>query len=682
MEVLKSILMLFGGLGVFLIGLKIMGDNLESLSGDKLKKLFNKISNNRFAGVAVGAGVTAVIQSSSATTVMIIGFVNAGVMTLVQATSIIMGANIGTTVTALIVSLQSLPITAFFAALACVGAFMEMSKKDTVNSIGAILAGIGLIFIGLDVMSGAMKYLQDLPIVNEILRSVTNPFLLVLIGLVLTALIQSSSATTSILLTLLAGSNISDPIITLKSAIFIILGINIGTCVTALLASIGANANAKRASIVHLMFNIFGSFVFFFLAQFAHIDKLFMLMFKNNIQFQVSMFHLFFNLTTTVLLLPFVKQLAQLATLIVRDKKPKQSGDPTLNADGQVKLQYVDDRLLATPSIAILMLRKEIIGMAGLAKRNLEFAMGSIINDSLTEESDAAFAETEKRIDYLNTQLTKFIVDISTEKISYVNEKELASYYHVLSDIERIGDYAENIIEYNKEMKEANAKFSDTAKLQLRDMQDTVMHLYEEVMAAFSSKDLSKEKDVWTIEDLVDKMQFALEKEHIERLRKQECTADAGSIFLSLISNVERIADHMMNVYKSMKTYLQPPTKQVANIKTSTPTDKTKKSTSAIPMSPQAPKSLSNITEFANQQAENIDFSVGKNNTYSNTSQPNTNSVAISTDISSTLTSSDSGSNSNIDNSIDADKNLVDKEKTSSKKTSKVCSKKNKGKVE
>ncbi|MEG1609304.1 MAG: Na/Pi symporter, partial [Clostridia bacterium] len=196
MEIFKSILMLFGGLGVFLIGLKIMGDNLESLAGDKLKKLFNKISNNRFAGVAIGAGVTAVIQSSSATTVMIIGFVNAGVMTLVQATSIIMGANIGTTVTALIVSLQSLPITAFFASLACVGAFMQMSKKDVVASVGAILSGIGLIFIGLSVMSSAMEFMQDLPVVIKVLQSITNPFLLLFIGLVLTALIQSSSATT------------------------------------------------------------------------------------------------------------------------------------------------------------------------------------------------------------------------------------------------------------------------------------------------------------------------------------------------------------------------------------------------------------------------------------------------------------------------------------------------------
>ncbi|MEG1609375.1 MAG: Na/Pi symporter, partial [Clostridia bacterium] len=376
------------------------------------------------------------------------------------------------------------------------------------------------------------------------LQSITNPFLLLFIGLVLTALIQSSSATTGILLTMCGQASAAGiELLTLRSCIFIILGINIGTCITAILASIGANTNAKRASLIHLMFNCFGTFIFFIIALFAPLDKLLKLMFPNNIQFEISMFHLFFNLTTTALLLPFVKQLTQLATLIIRDKKPKE-GEVT-QEDTEHKLQYVDNRLLATPSIAILMLRKEIINMANLAKQNLDSSMLAITSDNLSQEDDDKFAQTERKIDYLNGRLTKFIVEMSGERISSINEKELASYYHVLSDIERVGDYAENVIEYSKEIKESGSKFSETAKTEIKDMQDIVNQLYDNIMTAFANKDLSKEKEIWTLEDLVDKMQFALEKEHIERLRKQECSADAGSIFLSLISNIERIADHM-----------------------------------------------------------------------------------------------------------------------------------------
>ena len=267
MQTLEMILTLLGGLGVFLIALKIMSENLESVAGNKLKNVFNKISSNRFAGIAVGTGVTAVIQSSSATTVMVVGFVNAGVMTLKQATAIIMGANIGTTVTAQIVALQSLPVTAFFAALACVGAFMTMLGKDKVNRAGQIIGSIGMIFVGLDVMSAAMSSFSGSETVTNVMASISNPFLLLLIGMVITAIIQSSSATTSILITM-AGAGL----MTLENAIFITLGINIGTCITAVLASIGATVNGKRASVIHLMFNVFGSLVFFILALCLPID--------------------------------------------------------------------------------------------------------------------------------------------------------------------------------------------------------------------------------------------------------------------------------------------------------------------------------------------------------------------------------------------------------------------------
>ena len=301
MQTLEMILTLLGGLGVFLIALKIMSENLESVAGNKLKNVFNKISSNRFAGIAVGTGVTAVIQSSSATTVMVVGFVNAGVMTLKQATAIIMGANIGTTVTAQIVALQSLPVTAFFAALACVGAFMTMLGKDKVNRAGQIVGSIGMIFVGLDVMSAAMSSFSGSETVTNVMASISNPFLLLLIGMVITAIIQSSSATTSILITM-AGAGL----MTLENAIFITLGINIGTCITAVLASIGATVNGKRASVIHLMFNVFGSLVFFILALCLPIDEWLQAAFPE-IETQIAMFHTIFNVTTTILLVGFIK---------------------------------------------------------------------------------------------------------------------------------------------------------------------------------------------------------------------------------------------------------------------------------------------------------------------------------------------------------------------------------------
>ena len=308
----ESILLLLGGLGTFLIGLKMMGDNLQNIAGDRLKSLFNKVSNNKFMGIATGTGITAVIQSSSATTVMVVGFVNAGMMTLKQATSIIMGANIGTTITAQITALQSLPITPFLTAFACVGAFMAMSGKDKVAKAGMLISGIGIIFVGMRFMSTSMNNINNSPAVMNLLSSATNPLLLMLIGLVFTAIFQSSSATTSILITLCSVSvEGGGQLMTLQSAIFVTLGINIGTCVTAMLASIGANTNAKRASVIHLLFNVFGTaifLIFIFLAPLISkklaIDYWLAKAFPNVVSTQIAMFHTIFNIISTLILLP------------------------------------------------------------------------------------------------------------------------------------------------------------------------------------------------------------------------------------------------------------------------------------------------------------------------------------------------------------------------------------------
>ena len=551
MEKFEALLLLFGGLGTFLLGLKLMSDNLQTLAGNRLKPLFNKLSNNRFMGIATGAGITAVIQSSSATTVMVVGFVNAGIMTLKQATGIIMGANIGTTITAHIAALQSLPIASFLAALACVGAFMTMSSKDKVAKSGMLICGIGVIFVGMDFMSSAMDAFSKDEAISQFISSISNPFLLMIIGLAFTALIQSSSATTSILITLGAAG-----MMTLRSAIFMTLGINIGTCVTAILASIGANANAKRASVIHLMFNIFGTIIFSLLIFLLPLispklafDYWLAKLVPDVIGTQIALFHTLFNVVSTIILVPFTGGLTKLATLIVRDKKNKEQEVPE-----EKKFMYIDDRILKTPSIALLMLRKEIIAMAALAKTNFDISIECLTKLNFDKKQE--FEEREKHIDYLNKKLTKYSVKISTKDISYIEEKEIASFYHAISDIERVGDYAENICEYAQELVENNLNFSNVANDEILLMKGAIDHLYENVMEAFEKKNLGLKDEVEGYEDLVDSYESDLSKNHIARLHNNTCSAESGGIFLSIVSNMERVADHFRNVFYSMTSYI------------------------------------------------------------------------------------------------------------------------------
>lgn len=559
MQTFEMILTLLGGLGVFLIALKIMSENLESIAGNKLKAVFNKISSNRFAGIAVGAGVTAVIQSSSATTVMVVGFVNAGVMTLKQATAIIMGANIGTTITAQIVALQFLPVTAFFAAMACVGAFMTMlAKNDKVVRAGQLLGSIGMIFVGLDVMSASMSAFSDSETVRNAIAAVSNPFLLLLIGLVITAIIQSSSATTSILITM-AGVDLID----LKSAIFLTLGINIGTCVTAVLASIGATTNGKRASVVHLMFNIFGSLVFFILASFLPIDEWLSAIFPE-IETQIAMFHTIFNVTTTLLLVGFIKYITRLAELIVRDKKQKPDEDGIVTD----KFAYVDDRLLATPTIALAQVRKEIELMAEIAKKNLDWSIGAVRDGKFDKREK--FRSREEHLNFLLKELTAYNVKLTTSPLSAESERELSSYYRAVSDLERIGDYAENIAEYADMLVKQNSSLSADAVKELDEMTADVNELYSLVMRAFASEDLSLRAQVDEAEQKVDDCKEKFEATHIARLTKGQCSADAGAVWLHLINDLERVGDHMRNLFNGMSTYVSEkpaPTKVAATAK-------------------------------------------------------------------------------------------------------------------
>ncbi|MCI8420927.1 MAG: Na/Pi cotransporter family protein [Clostridia bacterium] len=569
MNLFESILFLLGGLGTFLIGLKIMSDNLQNIAGDRLKLLLNKVSNNKFMGIATGAGITAVIQSSSATTVMIVGFVNAGLMTLKQATSIIMGANIGTTITAQITALQSLPITPFLTALACIGVFMAMFGKNKIAKIGMLISGIGIIFVGMKFMSISMDGVSKSQAVINMLSSATNPFLLMLIGLVFTAIIQSSSATTSILITLCSVSlDGGAQLMTLKSAIFVTLGINIGTCVTAILASIGANTNAKRASVIHLLFNVFGTAIFLIfifvtplISKKLAMDYWLAKAFPNVVSTQIAMFHTIFNIISTLVLLPFTGWLTKLATLIVREKKRPEGEE---SEEVNYKFAFIDERILKTPSIALMMLRKEVVAMARLSKENLDIAFECIAELNFDRQKE--FEDREKKIDFLNKKLTKYAVKISTKDISYKEEKEIASFYHAISDIERVGDYAENICESAQELVDYKLSFSEKAIEELTMMKSAVDKLYENVITSFESKSLALKEEVDGYEDLVDTYNDNLAKNHIARLHNSECSSESGGIFLSIVSNMERIADHFRNVFKSMDTYVSP-VKIKANVK-------------------------------------------------------------------------------------------------------------------
>lgn len=555
MEIITSILLLLSGLGVFLFGLKAMGDNLENIAGPKMRKVFDKISNNRFIGMGVGAGVTAVIQSSSATTVMVVGFVNAGVMTLMQAAPIIMGANIGTTITAQIVSLQSLNITAWLACLTCIGAFMMMSKKNFLKQFGAILAGLGLIFVGLDVMSNAMEVFSAMPAVKQAFAVTTNPFLLVFIGLAFTALIQSSSATTSILVAM-AGAGI----IGLQSSMFIILGCNMGTCITAALAAIGACTNAKRAAMIHFMFNFMGAIIFLPICWFAKLDKGLAFLFKNNVVSQIAMFHTLFNVSTTIVLIWFVKPMVLLAEKILPNKKKKGTAANTGEyAFVEDRLNFIDYRLLSTPVIAITNTKKEILLMADLARANFNLSVDSVMQGKVIDKHK--FEMYERHLNFMNREISKFLVSISSAQVSFKDELQVASFYHVVSDIERIGDYSENIVEYTEELDKTNTKFSEQAIAEIKDMADKVIAVHDSAIRVFNEKDLALLPEVHANENKVDACKSKLNIEHIKRLNSNQCTPAAGALFLSLISNMERIADHMENIAVSIKDYTSKPKK-------------------------------------------------------------------------------------------------------------------------
>lgn len=534
LKLLESLIWLLAGVGVFIVGMNFLSDALEKSAGDGMKRLLGRISNNRFSGVGIGAGVTAIIQSSSATSVMVIGLVNAGVMTLMQATPIIMGANIGTTITGVLVALKNDYFNMLMYLAAFAGVMMGFFKREKIKLTGLLLSGLGLIFIGLNVMSSEQAFGN--PLVEDMFTSIFSvidfPLLLILVGVIFTALIQSSSAATGVVITMVGTG-----IMPLELALFIVLGANIGTCITALLASVGANANSKRVALIHFTFNLIGT-VFFTAIVWIFKEPIINLLVSifpgsdpMSLQMRVSVFHVIFNVTTTLILLPFTKALVKYSCAVIRDKQISEEN---------LTLKYVDERLLTTPPIALMQVKREIDYMFSLVKENVHASFDP--KDKLDTIRD-----NEKIIDFTNAALTKFLIKLSPY-VEQSDERTIGSYFHVLNDLERIGDHAENFTDIYKEKLAKKLEFSDKGKQEISKMQEKVSDMLAISMDAFHNLNTEKLPTLTTLENEVDGMKKSLIANHFTRLAEGGCNTEASPYFSSTVAGLERVADHLVNV--------------------------------------------------------------------------------------------------------------------------------------
>ena len=554
--VLSAIFTLLAGIGIFLIACQMMSTNLESASSDKLKKLFAKASKSKLLGVGIGTFGTAAIQSSGATTVMTIGFVNAGIISLSQAATIIYGANIGTTITAQIVALgmfggsNSLSTTIVFSAFAGVGAFMALfSNKSTGQTWGGILSGFGMLFVGLSLMSSSMSDFASLDGVKTFLAAISNPILLVLIGAIFTAIIQSSSVMTSIALTMVVTG-----LINLEQGIFLTMGSNIGSCVVAILAGMASGKNANRTALIHLLFNCSGVVIFLFVGWILNLVSggsfnfgvMFERMFPAAPQTQLAMFHTFFNVITVLIILPLNDFLVSLVCKAIPDSKEVETV-------GGFRLKYVDDNMLRTPPLAVAQTKREIIRMADLAMENFDRAINIITTLDFKEYDE--FNQTEEELNFINRSLVDFVVKLSNKTaLSEHDHIYLSTTFRSIRDLERVGDYAENIVEYARDLSETGSSFSPDARNEIYRLKKMIEDLFSNVMGAYTDEDMGKMAQANVIEEQIDDFTKMMEDNHVARMNAGVCTPSVGVHYLELSSDTERIADHLINVAKSIRS--------------------------------------------------------------------------------------------------------------------------------
>lgn len=553
--VLSSILTLIAGIGIFLIACQLMSSNLETASSNKLKQLFSKASKNKWIGVGIGTVGTAAIQSSGATTVMTIGFVNAGIISLTQAATIIYGANIGTTVTAQIVALgmsgaNSLSTSVIFSAFAGLGAFISLfSKRSNLKTWGGILTGFGMLFVGLELMSDSMKEFAALEGVKLFLANIGNPLLLVLIGAVFTAIIQSSSVMTSIALAMLVSG-----LIDLSQGIYITMGSNIGSCIVAIIAGLTSGINAKRTALMHMLFNTAGVIIFLLIALVLSIasggDLSFGVLFESLTpgapQVQLAMFHTFFNVTTVLVMMPLTEALVNLVVKMIPSS--------TVEEKEVNKLNFIDNNMLRTPPLAVVQTKREIIEMSKIAMENYDRAMHAITTLDLSERE--VFDKTESRLNFINKELVNFVVKLTGERaLSERDHIYLTTTFRSVRDVERIGDYAVNIMEYADNLIKLRQSFSENARSEITQLNKMVHQLYDKVVKAYSDEDIVALDEANVIEEQIDEYTKMMEDNHIKRMGEGLCNASVGAQYLEMSSNAERIADHLINVAKVIRTY-------------------------------------------------------------------------------------------------------------------------------
>lgn len=518
---------LFGGLGLFLYGMKIMGDGLENAAGDKLKSFLEKLTSNKYIGVVVGAIVTAIIQSSSGTTVMIVSFVNAGLMTLSQAAGIIMGANIGTTITAQMVSFDLKKIAPLVIGIGTIILLAGKNKKT--RDLASIAIGFGILFMGMELMGNSMDPVAESEWFKEFILVVSdNKILGLLAGLGLTAIIQSSSATTVILIALASTGAIN-----MRLAFPVILGCNIGTCVTALLASLGTNRTAKKAALMHLLFNTFGAIIFFpFIDPFINLIQATSL----EVERQVANAHTIFNVLATLIMLPLSEYLVKVVNLIL-------PGDGGIEKKGAI---YLDKRLFETPVIANGQVIKETLRMANKAKENVVLAMKAFMEND--PEAVEKVYDNENTINILEKEITDYLVELSQLELPEDDIKLFSSTYHVINDIERIGDHAENIADLAAEKMKNNVHLGDEAKKELKAIFEKTIEAIELSVDSYGNRNFESNKKLEEVESEIDNLKKEFRQNNIRRLKERVCSADSSVVFLDLISNLERIGDHANNI--------------------------------------------------------------------------------------------------------------------------------------
>ena len=532
---ISIILALAGGLGLFLYGMRIMSDSIEKVAGAKLREILERLTTNRFTGILVGMIFTAAIQSSSACTVMVVSFVNSGLMTLTQAAGVIFGANIGTTVTALLVSFR-LEKAAPVILLAGVLVVM-FCKKQKISRWGEVIIGFGVLFMGLSTMSGAMAGMKDSPVVLHMFESLQSPFLAVVLGTVLTAVIQSSSVTVSIMV-LLANQGL----LSMDIGMYIILGCNIGACTSAVLASLNGKKDAKRAAAIHLIFNVIGTVIFFVIFIFGvhQIVEVLTVMAGNNMGRVVAFAHSFIKILQVVIMMPFIKGIVKLTYLLV------PGDDRKVGYRDSYQLKYIGETVLLNPATAVVEAIKELDRMASLANENLNRAMNVLM--TLEPEEIEEVRAVEKNIDFLSREITHYLVKINQTTLPIEDLRSIGALFHVVNDIERIGDHAENIAGAAERRIETGVGFTKEAQRELGEMLDMVNTILRFSFEMFSKSTEEHVEDIHHLEEAIDEKEKELQQKHIDRLSNNECSPEAGALYSDIVSGLERVADHAVNI--------------------------------------------------------------------------------------------------------------------------------------